>query len=97
MPPLGRHVSRLSGYAPDIPTPFDDDGNVDGGALERFCHLQVRGGATALVVCGTAGETAALTRTERIQIVRIAASVARGRVPRFRRCCRTCASVSRII
>jgi 4-hydroxy-tetrahydrodipicolinate synthase len=81
MPPLGRHVSRLSGYAPDIPTPFDNDGNVDGAALERLCHLQIREGATALVVCDTDGETSTLTRAERNQIVRIAASAAGGRVP----------------
>ena len=28
----GKHVSRLSGYAPALPTPFDRNGNVDGAA-----------------------------------------------------------------
>jgi hypothetical protein len=44
----GRHVLRLSGYAPALPTPFDDAGELDLPALERLCHRQVESGATAL-------------------------------------------------
>jgi 4-hydroxy-tetrahydrodipicolinate synthase len=78
---LGRHVSRLSGYAPAIPTPFDQNGAVDAAALERFCEAQIDQGATALVVCGTTGEAPTLTRAEHNQIVRTAVDVARGSVP----------------
>ena len=53
---IGRHVSKLSGYAPALPTPFDADGRIDCAAFERFCERQVAEGATALVVCGTTGE-----------------------------------------
>ena len=56
MTAIGRHVSKLSGYAPALPTPFDADGAVDGAVFERLCELQIRMGATALVVCGTTGE-----------------------------------------
>ena len=41
MPATGRHVLRLSGYAPALPTPFDDAGELDLPALERLCHRQV--------------------------------------------------------
>jgi 4-hydroxy-tetrahydrodipicolinate synthase len=78
---IGRHVSRLSGYAPALPTPFDSDGNVDAAAFERFCDCQVQEGATALVVCGTTGEAPTLTGAEQIELIRIAVSVARGRIP----------------
>jgi 4-hydroxy-tetrahydrodipicolinate synthase len=81
MPVQGRHVSRLSGYAPAIPTPFDERGAVDTAALERFCGTQIDHGATALVVCGTTGEAPTLTHAEHNQIVRIAVDVAHGRVP----------------
>src|SRR5262245_6298192 len=77
----GRHVSKLSGYAPAIPTPFQANGAVDDAALERFCDLQVREGATALVVCGTTGEAPTLSRDEHDRIVRIAVSVAGRHVP----------------
>ena len=56
MIPIGRHVSKLSGYAPALPTPFDDDGNVDCASFEQFCDRQIQEGATGLVVCGTTGE-----------------------------------------
>ena len=77
----GRHVSRLSGYAPALPTPFDESGNLDGAAFERLCERQIREGATALVVCGTTGEAPTLSRAEHDAIVRMAVGVAQGRVP----------------
>jgi 4-hydroxy-tetrahydrodipicolinate synthase len=77
----GKHVSRLSGYAPALPTPFDQDGNVDGAAFELLCDRQIQEGAAALVVCGTTGEAPTLSRAEHDRIVRIAVAVARGRVP----------------
>ena len=78
---LGRHVSKLSGFAPAIPTPFDQNGDIDAAALERFCEMQIDQGASALVVCGTTGEAPTLTRAEHDRIVRIAVDVAHGRVP----------------
>jgi dihydrodipicolinate synthase/N-acetylneuraminate lyase len=48
---IGRHVSKLSGYAPALPTPFNDEGSIDSDAFERLCDLQIANGATALVVC----------------------------------------------
>jgi 4-hydroxy-tetrahydrodipicolinate synthase len=78
---IGRHVSKLSGYAPSVPTPFGDDGNIDVAAFEQFCDRQVRAGATALVVCGTTGEAPTLTPAEHITLVQVAVAVARGRVP----------------
>jgi 4-hydroxy-tetrahydrodipicolinate synthase len=77
----GKHVSRLSGYAPALPTPFDRNGNVDSAALEAFCDRQIQEGATALVVCGTTGEAPTLSRAEHYAIICIAVGVAQGRVP----------------
>jgi 4-hydroxy-tetrahydrodipicolinate synthase len=81
MPTIGRHVAKLSGYAPALPTPFDDNGDVDGEAFERLCDLQITCGATALVVCGTTGEASTLTPEEQGDLIRIAVAVSRGRVP----------------
>jgi hypothetical protein len=53
-------LASLSGYAPALPTPFRDDGTIDGAAFERLCDLQIREGAAALVVCGTTGEAPTL-------------------------------------
>ena len=81
MPAIGRHVAKLSGYAPALPTPFDDNGEVDGEAFARLCDLQITNGATALVVCGTTGEATTLTPKEHRELIRIAVGVSRGRVP----------------
>ena len=78
---LGRHVSRLSGYAPAVPTPFDETGAVDRAALAQFCDRQIYEGATALIVCGTTGEAPTLSRAEHEQIIRIAVDISHGRVP----------------
>ena len=81
MPTIGRHVSELTGYAPALPTPFDEDDRVDCSAFERLCDLQIRSGATALVVCGTTGEAPNLDLRERRKVIEIAVDIARGRVP----------------
>lgn len=81
MATVGRHVSKLSGYAPALPTPFGDDGTVDVAAFEQFCDRQVRAGAGALVVCGTTGEAPTLRPAEHATLIQIAVAVARGRVP----------------
>jgi 4-hydroxy-tetrahydrodipicolinate synthase len=81
MSAIGRPVSKLSGYAPALPTPFGDDGNIDRAALERFCDRQIQEGAAALVVCGTTGEAPTLSGAEHEAIVRTTVAVSRGRVP----------------
>jgi len=81
MMPISRHVSKLSGYAPAPPTPFDDNGNIDGALFEQFCDRQIHEGATALVVCGTTGEAPTLSAAEHRTLIRIAVGVSRGRIP----------------
>ncbi len=76
--PIGRHVSKLSGYAPALPTPFDSDGRVDVTAFERLCALQVSEGATALVVCSATAENWTLQQEERRVLLSVAVSCARG-------------------
>jgi len=78
---IGRHVSRLGGYAPALPTPFGDSGDLDVAALQRLCRRQLEEGATALVVCETAGEAPTLGRTEHHTIVSVAAGVAQREIP----------------
>src|SRR6202140_2757274 len=74
MPPIGRHVAKLSGYAPPLPTPFDDNGDMDGEAFERLCDLQITCGATALVVGGPTGEASTLTSEEQGGLIRTSRS-----------------------
>jgi dihydrodipicolinate synthase/N-acetylneuraminate lyase len=38
---IGRHVCKLLGYAPALPTPFDENNAIDAAAFELFCELQI--------------------------------------------------------
>lgn len=78
---IGRHIAKLTGYAPELPTPFTDDDRVDYETFEWLCDLQIMHGATALVVGGTTGEAWTLSSAEHAELIRIAARVARGRLP----------------
>jgi hypothetical protein len=78
---VGRPVTTLSGYAPALPTPFRENGAIDFAAFERFCEVQIAGGAAALVVCGTTGEAPTLSPEEQRELVGFAVKVVRGRVP----------------
>jgi len=69
----------LSGYIPDLPTPFDADGAVDLRAFQRLCERQIEAGVAAIVVSETAGEASTLSPAEQGRLIRAAADVARGR------------------
>jgi len=77
----GRHTLRLSGYAPALPTPFHETGELDGTALEWLCHRPIEDGASALVVSGPSAEAPTLSRAEHDSIVRIAVGTSRLRIP----------------
>jgi 4-hydroxy-tetrahydrodipicolinate synthase len=70
----------LAGYIPDLPTPFDENGELDLEAFASLCERQIEAGASALVVGETAGEMSTLESSERALLVRRAVEVARGRV-----------------
>jgi 4-hydroxy-tetrahydrodipicolinate synthase len=70
----------LTGYIPDLPTPFDDAGRIDLAAFARLCERQIAAGVSAIVVCETAGEASTLSPAEREFIIRAAIDIARGRV-----------------
>jgi hypothetical protein len=80
MTQLAHPAMRLSGYMPDLPTPFDEEGNLDLAAFEKLCEHQIEAGVLAVVVGETAGEASTLTPAEHDDIVRAAVEVARGRV-----------------
>ena len=74
---IGRHVCKLLGYAPALPTPFDENDAIDAAAFGHFCDVQISNGATALVVGGTTSEAPNLSREEHCRLVRMVLSDAR--------------------
>jgi 4-hydroxy-tetrahydrodipicolinate synthase len=73
-------VTWLGGYIPDLPTPFDSNGEVDLAAFRQLCERQIVAGATTLVVGETTGEDSTLSHAEHSALVRVAVRTSRGRV-----------------
>ncbi len=62
-------------------TPFDEKGRIDFGALERLVNWQIEEGINFLVPCGTTGESATLSGSERKAVTAAVVKIANGRVP----------------
>src|SRR5262249_8446068 len=76
---VSKPATWLARYVPDLPTPFDLKGEIDLNAFRGLCERQIQAGATALVVCETAGEASTLSPAEQETIIRSAVDVARRR------------------
>lgn len=70
----------LGGFIADLPTPFDQSDRIDWPAFELLCELQIKSGATAIVVGETMGEASALLREEHEDLIAAATGIAHGRV-----------------
>jgi 4-hydroxy-tetrahydrodipicolinate synthase len=70
----------FSGSIPALVTPFRD-GRVDTAALTRFVDWQIAKGSSALVPCGTTGESATLSFDEHYAVIDAVIAAANGRVP----------------
>lgn len=68
------------GSAPAIVTPFTDKG-VDYQAFANLIEFQIKGGADALVVCGTTGEASTMPDDEHIEVIKFAVNAVKGRIP----------------
>ena len=70
----------FSGSIPALVTPFRD-GNVDEVAFRRLVDWQIDEGSSALVPCGTTGESATLSYEEHYRVIELCIEVAEGRIP----------------
>ncbi|MDB5690089.1 MAG: dihydrodipicolinate synthase [Sphingomonas bacterium] len=70
----------FSGSIPALVTPFRD-GTFDEAAFRRLVDAQVAAGSSALVPCGTTGESATMSIREHDHVVAVCIDQAAGRVP----------------
>ena len=77
---MDRRSVLFTGCATAMVTPFKE-GNLDEDAYLHLLERQLEGGCKALVVCGTTGESAALTDTERYRLLRLTVSNTHNRIP----------------
>lgn len=70
----------FSGSIPALVTPFRN-GAVDEAAFRKLVDWQIENGSSALVPCGTTGESATLSYEEHYRVIEICIEQAAGRVP----------------
>lgn len=73
-------LQMFHGSIPALITPFKN-GAIDREAFANLVEWQIESGSSALVPCGTTGESATLSHDEHKQVVELCIEVAKGRVP----------------
>jgi 4-hydroxy-tetrahydrodipicolinate synthase len=71
----------LRGCGTALVTPFRPDLTIDTDVLAELVEWQIASGIDFLVACGTTAETPTLSDREALDVIRLVASVANGRVP----------------
>ena len=70
----------LRGSMVALVTPFRND-QIDEPALKQLIELHVQSGTSALVQCGTTGESATLSFEEHDRMIELTVQLAKGRIP----------------
>ena len=83
----------LRGSMTALATPFSQ-GMVDQAAFVRLCQRQITRGTTALIVCGSTGEAAAMQAAEQATLIRLAVETANGQVPVIAGCAGSCSEAA---
>ncbi|MHA1902490.1 MAG: 4-hydroxy-tetrahydrodipicolinate synthase [Candidatus Thorarchaeota archaeon] len=71
---------RFKGIYPALVTPFDENG-VNEAQYKGLIDHVIKAGATGVVPCGTTGEFTSMKFDEKVDAIRIACDVVKGRVP----------------
>ena len=74
-------MDKLLGLGVALITPFKADQSVDYDGLKKLVEHQIIGGTNYLVVQGTTGESATLTKSEKQEILDFVIKVNDGRLP----------------
>jgi len=64
-----------------LATPFDSNNRVDFASLKGLMDFHVNAGTNGLVIAGTTGEGATLTKSEHVELISRAVEIADGRLP----------------
>lgn len=74
-------INKFSGTGIAIITPFKKDKSVDFDALEKLVNFQITNGIDYLVVMGTTGEAATLSKAEKNEVIKHVCTTNAKRVP----------------
>ncbi len=70
----------FKGVGTALITPFNENG-IDLESYEKLIEFEIKNGAQALIVCGTTGEPATMTKAEKDSVISTAIEIINKRVP----------------
>ncbi len=62
-------------------TPFTKEGAVDYEKIRNLVELQIAGGTSAIIACGTTGEKSTLRHLEHVKVIQTIIETVNGRIP----------------
>ncbi|MFM6954978.1 MAG: 4-hydroxy-tetrahydrodipicolinate synthase [Ignavibacteria bacterium] len=71
----------LTGTITALVTPMHKDGSIDVESLKKLIDFQIAGNISAIVPCGSTGESATMSLAEKCEVIRITIEHTAGRVP----------------
>ncbi len=74
-------INDLKGATVAIVTPFNEDGSIDFESFDKLIDFHLNNGTDGLVVCGTTGEAATMTKEEDASVIGRAVERVNGRIP----------------
>ncbi|MGC2235021.1 MAG: 4-hydroxy-tetrahydrodipicolinate synthase [Pyrinomonadaceae bacterium] len=72
-------IDWMRGCATALVTPFKKDGSVDADCFQKLVERQIKNGVKLLVACGTTGESATMTGSEQLHVIKLTVEVAHKR------------------
>ena len=69
-------TAKWEGILPAVTTKFKEDGSLDTAEMERCYRLNIEAGVDGLIVCGSLGEASTLDPDEKLEVLKVARSVA---------------------
>lgn len=92
-------MSIFTGSGVAIVTPFHEDESIDYDKLDRLIDYHCNHGTDSIIICGTTGESAAMTEEEHLECIKFAIDRTKGRIPVIAgtgsNCTRTAAAMSK--
>jgi 1-pyrroline-4-hydroxy-2-carboxylate deaminase len=70
-----------NGVFPAVTSKFTTDDQLDIAEMERSFNQQMQAGVDGIIVCGSLGEASTLEPDEKVEVLKTAIRVAKGRVP----------------
>ena len=71
-------IDWMRGCATALVTPFRKDGSIDDECFRKIVARQIKNGVLLLVPCGTTGESATMSESERLRVIRMTVQTANG-------------------